>query len=138
LIPEESVRLCVVCDGAEWIWKHVQALFPHACQVLDYYHCSEYLHKMAKAQYPDPCRALEWVESTLTRLYLGKVGLVLGGLRRMQPTSEEARKAIDNCWVYLNDHRRRTHYRTFRHGISEQVYLSCALETLGSMVVRGK
>jgi len=116
LIPEESVRLCVVCDGAEWIWKHVQALFPHACQVLDYYHCSEYLHKMAKAQYPDPFQALEWVESTLTRLYLGKVGSVLGGLRRMQPTSEEALKAIDNCWVYLHDHRSRTHYRTFRRG----------------------
>src|SRR5687768_4845654 len=33
LIPEETVRLCVVCDGAEWIWKHVQALFPKACQV---------------------------------------------------------------------------------------------------------
>ena len=30
LIPEDAVRLCVVCDGAEWIWKHVQALFPHA------------------------------------------------------------------------------------------------------------
>jgi hypothetical protein len=36
LIPEEQVRLCVVCDGAEWIWKHVQALFPRARQVLDY------------------------------------------------------------------------------------------------------
>jgi len=36
-IPEEAVRLCVICDGAEWIWKHVQTLFPHACQVLDYY-----------------------------------------------------------------------------------------------------
>ena len=71
---------------------------------------------MAKAQYPDPFQALEWVESTLTRLYLGKVGLVLGGLRRMQPTSEEALKAIDNCWVYLHDHRGRTHYRTFRRG----------------------
>jgi hypothetical protein len=44
------VRLCVICDGAEWIWKHVQTLFPGACQVLDYYHCSEYLHKMAKSQ----------------------------------------------------------------------------------------
>jgi hypothetical protein len=49
LIPEGSVRLCIVSDGAEWIWKHVQALFPHACQVLDYYHCAEYLHKLAKA-----------------------------------------------------------------------------------------
>ena len=116
VIPEDTVRLCVIGDGAEWIWKHVQALFPHACQVLDYYHCSEYLHKVAKAQYSDPLHALEWVEATLTRLYMGKVGWVLGGLRRMQPTSEEALKAIDNCWVYLNDHRGRTHYRTFRRG----------------------
>jgi len=116
LIPEETVRLCVIGDGAEWIWTHVQALFPQACQVLDYYHCAAYLHKVAKAQYADPLRAQEWTEATLTRLYLGKVGQVLGGPRRMQPTSDEALKAIDNCWVYLNDHRRRTHYRTFRRG----------------------
>jgi hypothetical protein len=105
VIPQETVRLCVIGDGAEWIWKHVQALFPQACQVLDYYHCAEYLHKVAKAQYGDPLQAQEWAEATLTRLYLGKVGQVLGGLRRMQPTSEEALKAIDNCWVYLTDHR---------------------------------
>ena len=116
LIPEDDVRLCVVADGAEWIWKHVQALFPHACQVLDYYHCAEYLHKVAKAQYSDPLHALQWVEATLTRLSLGKVGQVLGGLRRMQPTSAEALKAIDNCWVYLTDHRSRTHYRRLRRG----------------------
>jgi uncharacterized protein with PIN domain len=48
VIPEEQVRLCVVCDGAEWIWKHVQALFPQARQVLDYYHCAQDLHRVAK------------------------------------------------------------------------------------------
>src|SRR5438105_2460925 len=109
VIPEESVRLCVVCDGAEWIWKHVQALFPHARQVLDYYHCSEYLHKMAKAQYGTSLQAQEWVEATMTRLYMGKVGCVLAGLKHMRPTSEEATKAIDNCWAYLHEHRGRTH-----------------------------
>jgi hypothetical protein len=36
VIPEDQVRLCVVCDGAEWIWQHVQALVPQARQVLDY------------------------------------------------------------------------------------------------------
>src|SRR5215470_12477864 len=116
LIPEETVRLCVIGDGAEWIWKQVQAVFPHAHQVLDYSHCSAYLHKVAKAQYGDPLQAQEWAEATLTRVYLGKVGQVLGGLRRMQPTSAEALTAINNCWVYLNDHRGRTHYRTFRRG----------------------
>jgi Uncharacterised protein family (UPF0236) len=116
LIPEETVRLCVIGDGAEWLWKHVQALFPEACQVLDYYHCSEYLHRMAHAQYGQTVHALEWVEATLTRLYMGYVGAVLGGLRRMRPTSQEAAKAIDNCWVHLHEHRGRTHYRTFRRG----------------------
>jgi hypothetical protein len=116
LIPEEQVRLCVVCDGASWIWKHVKALFPEARQVLDYYHCKEYLHKVAKTQYGTAEQALAWVEATLTRLYVGKVGWVLGGLKRMQATSEEAAKAIANCWEYLNDHRDRTHYRQFRRG----------------------
>jgi hypothetical protein len=103
-------------DGAEWLWKHVQALFPYAHQVLDYYHCVAYLHKVAKAQYGQTVQALEWVEATLTRLDLGKVGQVLGGLRRMQPTSHEALTAIDNCWIHLSAHRGRTKYRTLRRG----------------------
>jgi Uncharacterised protein family (UPF0236) len=116
LIPEEQVRLCVVCDGAEWIWKHVQALFPHAHQVLDYYHCAQYLHRVAKTHYGASGQAVEWVEATMTRLYLGKVGLVLSGLKRMQAQSEEAKKAITNCWAYLDEHRGRTHYRQLRRG----------------------
>ena len=90
-------------------------------------------------------QAQEWVEATLTRLYMGKVGAVLAGLRRMQPTSDEALKAIDNCWVYLNDHRGRTHYRRLRRGgyplgqwwdrIVKQIPLPCPLETLGGLVV---
>lgn len=116
LIPEETVRLWVIGDGADWIWKYIETLWPSACQVLDYYHCSEYLHKVAKAQYGNSLQALEWVEATLTRLYMGKIGRVLGGLRRMQPSSDEALKAIDNCWIYLHEHRGRTTYRKFRRG----------------------
>ena len=116
IIPEDKVRLCVVSDGAEWIWKHVQALFPHARQVLDYYHCAEYLHKVAKAQYGTCLQAREWVEATLTRLYMGKVRVVLAGLKRMRPMSEEAAKAIANCLEHLHEHRGRTHYRQLRRG----------------------
>ena len=116
LIPAAQVRLCVVCDGASWIWKHVQALFPHARQVLDYYHCAEYLPKVAQAQYGASIQAREWVEATLTRLYLGNVAAVLGGLRRMHATSAEAAKALANCWDYLKTHRGRTHYRKLRQG----------------------
>jgi hypothetical protein len=106
----------VLADGAEWIWKHVQALFPQARQVLDYYHCAQYIHKIAKAQYGTSLQALEWVEATMTRLYMGQVRAVLGGLRRMQPTSNETAQVIANGWEYLNEHRGRTHYRQLRRG----------------------
>ena len=52
----------------------------------------------------------------MTRLYMGQVSAVLGGLRRMQPTSDEAAQAIMNGWEYLNAHRGRTHYRQLRRG----------------------
>jgi hypothetical protein len=116
LIPEDRVRLCVICDGASGIWEHVKALFSSACQVLDYYHCSDYLHRMAKAQYGDSQQAREWVEATLTRLYLGKISAVLGGLGRMRATSEEAPQAISNAWAFLHKHRGRTHYLKLRRG----------------------
>jgi hypothetical protein len=61
VMPEEQVRLCVVGDGAEWRWKHVQALFPQARQVLDYYHCAQYLHRVAKVHYGASVQALEAV-----------------------------------------------------------------------------
>jgi hypothetical protein len=34
----------------------------------------------------------------------------------MQPTSDEATKAIDNCWVHLHEHRGCTPYGKFRRG----------------------
>jgi hypothetical protein len=34
----------------------------------------------------------------MPRLSLGNVGWVLGGLRRMQAPSDEAAKAMANCW----------------------------------------
>jgi hypothetical protein len=91
-------------------------LFPQARQVLDYYHCAEYLHKVAQAHYGASVQALQWVEATLTRLYLGQVRTVLGGWQRMQAHSEAAAKAIANWWVYLHEHRHRTFYRQFRKG----------------------
>lgn len=44
LLAEEQGRLCVGCEGASWIWQHVQALCPHARQLRDSDHCAADLH----------------------------------------------------------------------------------------------
>lgn len=114
LMPEAQVRMCVLGDGAPWIWKCVKALYPQAQQILDSYHGAEDVHKVAHEQYGASLHAQQWAEATLTRRYVGQVKQVLTGLRRMQPVSTTARKVIEKLWTYLDEHRHRVHDSTFR------------------------
>lgn len=117
LIPEELVRLCVVADGAPWIWNRVHEVFPTAKEVLDYYHCSEHVHRIAEIQYKtDPYQALEWVEATIARLFCNDVEGVVSSLRGMIPESEEAASVIERGIGYLQKNKERMAYKTLRKG----------------------
>jgi len=117
LIPENRVRLCVVADGAAWIWNRVEELFPRAKQVLDFYHCAEHLHAVAAAQYGKGTPAAhEWVEATLLRLFLKQKKHVIAGLKRMKPKSAEAGELIVKTTAYLTKHAKRIDYGTARRG----------------------
>lgn len=117
LIPEEEVRMCVIADGARWIWKVVTELYPEAMEVLDYYHLSEHLHKLAEAQYGhDPERAQEWIEAALARLFSGEAYGVIWGLERMKPKSAEAKSEIDRLIGYLKENKDRVDYKFYRNG----------------------
>ena len=117
LIPEEQVRLCVVADGAKWIWKQVKGLFPSAVEILDYYHCSEHLHKVASLQYEDhPEKEREWIEATLARLFCAEVRGVIWGLQRMKTKDAEAAKEIRKLIGYLTNNQDRVDYGFARKG----------------------
>lgn len=89
-IPQHKVRIGLIGDGAHWLWTCMTQAFPQGRQILDYYHCSEYIHKVGELQFADdPNKALHWVESTMTRLfYKGGISHVIGGLKRMQPRAK--------------------------------------------------
>ena len=117
LIPEGSVRLCVIADGAPWIWNRTREIFPTAKQVLDYYHCSEHLYELANAQYGKGTRkACEWVEATLTRLFHNQKTHVLAGIKRMMASSPEAEKKIKSTLRYLATHKKRLDYGAAKRG----------------------
>ena len=117
LLPEDRVRLCVLADGARWIWNRIHGVFPTAQEILDYYHCSQYIHRVAQAQYPDqPHKALEWVEATMARLFCNEVQSVIWGLQRMKPRNEEADAEIKTTLGYLEHHKNRVTYGALRKG----------------------
>ena len=117
LIPEDQVRLCAVADGAPWIWKWVEELFPSARQILDYYHCSSYLHAVAEAQYgAGPEGAAQWLEASLARLFCGEGAGVVWGLQRMKPAGEEAGEAITSALSYLQKRLHQVDFGSHRKG----------------------
>jgi hypothetical protein len=111
LIPRDKVRLCVIGDGAPWIWKKPLEIFPEAKQVLDFYHCSEYIHAVANAQYgKSTVQAKEWVEATFTRLFHNNIDDVIRGLKIMQPASSEAEEKMADAIRYLSKRKDQVNY----------------------------
>jgi len=109
-LPETDLQIAALADGAPWIWKLVKRFFPSARQVLDYFHCAEHVHKVANEQYADSSAAAEWAEATLSRLSLGRVSDVIGGLKRMRPRNESAREEIRKLVGYIHKNRQRIGY----------------------------
>lgn len=63
-----------IADGAAWIWKLVQYHFPHAVQIVDWYHAVAYLTPIAQAMEDhDAEGASAWLESTRELLWEGRV-----------------------------------------------------------------
>lgn len=117
LIPEDQVRLCVLGDGAKWIWKQVHALFPTAVQILDYYHCSEHVHTVGRLQFGDDAvQEREWVEAMMARLFWGYVDWAIDGLETLQPRDTHAAEEIRKLIGFLRNNAGRLHYRTARKG----------------------
>lgn len=116
-IPQEDLRIGLLGDGADWLWKHMVACFPKARQILDYYHCAEHIHKVAGLQFGEKSQhCLEWVESTMTRLFHAEVDNVIWGLQQMKPRDALAKEEIRKLVVYLSNNKDRIHYRGDRIG----------------------
>ena len=113
-IPQDRVNIALLGDGADWLWNAMVRCFPKARQVLDYYHCAEHVHKVAKLQYGDSLAGQQWTEATITRLFMDQTGSAIGGLKRMQPSGGEADKEIRKLINYLTTHKHRLAYQECR------------------------
>lgn len=117
LIPQDQVRIALLGDGADWLWKHMVRLFPKGRQILDYFHCAQHVYNVAKIQYgEESMEGLQWVEATLCRLFFAEIDEVLSDLSDMDPRTEEANAEIGKLITYFSNNYERIHYRGDRIG----------------------
>jgi len=100
----------IVGDGAEWIWKRA-SMFPHCCEILDFWHAVEHAWQFARLQYGENSqRAAHWVHQIASDLRLGQVGAVIARLQRMRPTTPEARQELQALLRYYRENAARMRY----------------------------
>lgn len=103
-------RSVVLGDGAPWIWKMAQELFPRAIQIVDRFHVLQHLHEVAKAIYgPQSPQAPLWAQRRQQELNSGRLSDLLRALRHHADRCEQARK----CLQYIHRNRERMQYPAF-------------------------
>lgn len=117
LLPRDKIRIGLVADGAPWLWTHMNRAFPEGKEILDYFHLSEHVHKVAQFQYgTDTQEAKDWCESTIARLWLGEVGSVIWGLDRIKAVSPASQEEIRKFKGYLENNCERIDYDAANRG----------------------
>lgn len=107
-------ELVFVCDGAQWIWKLVDHYFPHAVQIVDWYHASEYLTPVAEAAFgTDPPAYQEWLEQARTQLWEGQIDDLIDDLRVLSAKPGAAQPA-QTAITYFTNNQHRMDYARYR------------------------
>jgi len=110
-IPRNKVRMVLIGDGASWVWNVLTQHFPEAVQILDFYHCYEHLHQVARAQYGEGSqRGHEWAEMTMIQLCEGDYKRVIKKLASIKPVDAASQEEIRKLIGYLENQGHRINY----------------------------
>lgn len=103
-----------VCDGAVWIWKLIERHFPHAVQIVDWYHASEYLPPIAEAAYGhDTPDYHAWLDQTRSLLWEGQIDDLIRDCQILG-SIPLAQKAVHDAVSYFTNNQKRMDYARFR------------------------
>jgi hypothetical protein len=106
-------ELIFLGDGAAWIWNLVAEHYPHAIQIVDWFHACEYLDPVAKIAFSNPTQQKTWLEHMTTALWKGHLDTVIAACQQhIDPARDEdpAQKAV----TYYTHNRQRMDYPAYR------------------------
>lgn len=108
-------KVCVLGDGAKWIWNIAEEHFPEAIQIVDLYHAQQHLAELAKLVHgADHPKAREWFSARRDELDNGKVEKVVAAIGRLRPREKAIRQAAEKEREYFHGNAARMRYAEFR------------------------
>lgn len=108
-------KVCVIGDGAPWIWNIADEQFYGAIQIIDLYHAREHYWNVAKAVFDnDKEKINHWAEKQRDRLDKGNVEGVINAIKLLKPSTESEKEVCEREINYFEKNKERMRYDEFR------------------------
>ena len=132
----DAPRKVLVGDGATWIWRMADELFPDAIKIVDVWHAHEKLHEVSKAIYGRQSELAKlWAQRRCDELDDSDVERVIKELKHHGKHCELAAQAVG----YFSNNRARMRYKHFREQrlcVSSGVVEAGCKDTVGARLKR--
>ena len=112
---EKAQKVCVIGDGAPWIWNIAEEHFWEATQIIDLYHARQHYWNAARAIFGLDREALNhWVEKRRKELDRGKVETIMEAIGNLCPSTKEQKEILEEEIAYFEKNKGRMRYEDFR------------------------
>jgi hypothetical protein len=108
MLADLAAELVFVCDGAVWIWNLVSQYYPHAVQIVDWYHATEHLEKIAAIAFSQAEERKAWLAEVKEALWQGQVQEVI---RSCQDLAAKQPKVSPEIAYFINNEQRMDYAR---------------------------
>jgi hypothetical protein len=112
---QNAKRICVIGDGAPWIWNLADEHFYGATQIIDLYHAREHYWNVAKVAFAeDKNKMRKWAQNRRNELDKGNVEHVIEAIKRLSASTEYQKEVFEREGGYFTKNKERMRYATFK------------------------
>ena len=108
------LNIVFIADGARWFWDWASLWYPGAIQILDYFHCKEYLCEFAKLVFKDKAQREQWIKQQEELLFSDKIDQVISGINAFIGLNDETAAYQQKIITYYRNNRTRMLYGTYK------------------------
>jgi hypothetical protein len=133
---ERAKRVCVIGDGAAWIWNIADEHFYGAIQIIDLYHAREHYWNVAKATFGcNKGKISLWTDKRREELDKGEVEEIIAAIRHLSPSTEEGEELLEREIGCFAKNKERMRYNDFR---SQGLFVGSGVVEAGCRTVIGQ
>jgi hypothetical protein len=99
---EEGMQVICIADGADWLWRMFDELFPGCRKILDYYHFEENVNAFASYVFGDTKRKDIWVDGIKNLAFKNNTNAIIAAIEAIKVNVTKRPCGVPNLLNYIN------------------------------------